>query len=116
MTDTSLEENQEELEREAAFKRFTNEVPKGWWQPAGKAYKETFAHQAFKVLPQEKDLSEFERLDFRQRQLVLVKLRRLESQISLKTLPTVIPFVAITAVYLAGGSESSTRHHSLIIT
>ena len=76
MTDTFLEEKtQEELDREEVFKRFMNEVPKRWWQPVGKAYKDgqayidTFAHQAFTVLPQEKDLREFEALGFRQRQL-----------------------------------------------
>jgi hypothetical protein len=104
MTDTSLEEKtQEELEREAAFNRFINSEARGWWPWPGKAYRATFAHEAFNVLPREEDLVAFERLDFRRRQLVLVKLRRLESKISLKTLPTLIPFIAITAVIPSWG-------------
>ena len=113
MTNTSLEEiTQEELDREEAFKRFMNEVPKRWWQPAGRAYKDgqaykdTLAHQAFTVLPQEKDLRDFEKLGFRQRQLVLARLRQLESDVNLKTLPTVIPFIAFIGVVAGWGFKT----------
>jgi hypothetical protein len=69
-------------------------------------YKVTLAHLAFAGLPQEKDLVDFERLDFRERQLVLARLRQLESRVNLKTLPTVIPFIAFIGVIAGWGFKT----------
>jgi hypothetical protein len=68
----------------------------------------TLDYQALTYVPTDTDLGLFEDLSWRKRQIVLARLRRLESEVNLKPLPAVVPLVAV-AVAIAGLTLASTE-------
>lgn len=59
--------------------------------------KATLQYHAFNYIPTRTNLDDFESLPWRQRQLALARLRRLESEVNLKPLPAVVPLIVIVS-------------------
>lgn len=77
---------------------------KPWW--LFRPYAEnriTLEHHALKYVPEPRDLDCFEALDWRARQIVLARLRRLESEVNLK--PLSIPLALFSAVIVLMGIQ-----------
>lgn len=75
-----------------------------WWLflPCGEN-RITLEYHALKYVPEEHDLERFEQLGWRRRQLILARLRRLESEVNLK--PLSIPVALLSAGVVITGIQ-----------